>query len=57
MPNLSKADYKKMNIDENFKAYRRGDLKAIDRIKLDSENAYQKRHVITKILKLNENDQ
>ena len=41
----------------SFKAYRRDDLKAIDRIRLDNENVYHERHVIIKILKLNENNQ
>ena len=41
----------------SFKAYRRDDLKVIDRIKLDNENVYYERHVIIKILKLNENNQ
>lgn len=41
----------------SFKAYRRDDLKAIDRIRLDNENVYHERHVIIKILKLHENNQ
>ena len=52
MPNLTDTDYKKMNIDESFKANTRDDLKAIYKIKLGNENAYHKRRVITKILKL-----
>ena len=52
MPNLTDTDYKKMNIDESFKANTRDDLKAIYKIKLGNENAYHKRRAITKILKL-----
>ena len=52
MANLTDVDYKKMNIDEGFKASKRDDLKAFYKIKLGNENAYHKRRVITKILKL-----
>ena len=52
MPNLTETDYKKMKIDESFKAYKRDDLKLIYRIKLDDENSYHERRIITKILKL-----
>ena len=35
MPNVTEADYRKMNIDQSFKAYQRDDLKVIYKIKLD----------------------
>ena len=57
MPNLTNVGYKKMNIDESFKAYKLDNLKAIYRIKLDNQNVYHERCVITKILKLDENNQ
>ena len=57
MPNLTNVGYKKMNIDESFKAYKLANLKAIYRIKLDNQNVYHERCVITKILKLDENNQ
>lgn len=41
----------------SFKAYKGDDLKAIYRIKCSNENAYHERRVITKILKLDENNQ
>ena len=56
MPNLTNADYKKMNIHESFKAYKRDSLKAIYKYKLDNESVYHERRVITKILKLEENN-
>ena len=56
MPNLTKIDYKKMKIDESFKAYKRDDLKVIDRIKLDNEKLYHERRIICKIMKLDENN-
>ena len=45
MPNLTEADYKKMRIDESFKAYKRDDLKVIYRIKLDNENCSEKKNI------------
>ena len=52
MPNLTELDHKKMSINQSFKAYERADLKVMYRIKLNNE-----RHIITKILKLDENNQ
>ena len=57
MPNLTESDYKKMSIDQSFKAYKRDDIKVMYKIKLDNENFYHERRIITKILKLNESNQ
>ena len=57
MPNLSKKDYHAMTIDQSFKAYKRDDLKVVYSVKLDGENKPEKRRVIGKILKLDENNQ
>ena len=57
MPDLTDTDYKKMNIDESFKAQKRDDLKAIYKIKFDNKNTYHERRIITKILKLDKNNQ
>ena len=57
MPNLTKSDYENMNIDESFKAYKRDDLKIIYSLKLDDEESFSKKRVITKIIKLDENNQ
>ena len=57
MLSLTDTDYKKINIDDSFKAYKRDDLKAIYKIKFHNENTYHERRIITKILKLNENNQ
>ena len=57
MPNVTEADYRKMNIDQSFKAYQRDDLKVIYKIKLDDEDYIYDRHIITKILKMDENNQ
>ena len=57
MPNLTPAEYNKIKIDESFRVYKRNGLKTIYKIKFDKENAYHERRVITKILKLDENNQ
>ena len=51
MPNLTESGYKKMSIDQSFKAHKRDGLKVMYRIKLDNENYYHERRIITKILK------
>ena len=53
MQNLTDTDYKKMNIDKSFKAYK----KTIYKIRLDNKNDYYERCIITKILKIDENNQ
>ena len=50
MLNLSKKDYNAMTIDQSFKAYKRNE-------KLDGENKPEKKRVIAKILKVDENNQ
>ena len=57
MPNLSRKDYNAMTIDQSYKAYKRNDLKVAYSLKLDGENKPEKRCVIFKILKLDENNQ
>ena len=57
MPNLTKKDYDKMTIDQSFKAYKRDDLKVVYSSKLDGEKKFSKRRIISKILKLDENNQ
>ena len=52
MPNLTEKDFQKMNIDQSFKAYKRDDLKLIYKIKLDNQENYSKKRVITKTLNL-----
>ena len=48
MPNLTESDYKKMSIDQSFKAYKCENLKIMYRIKLDNDH---ERRIIAKILK------
>ena len=57
MPNLTERAYRGMNIDKSFKAFQRDDLKVAYLLRLDGEIHPQKRPVITKILKLDENNQ
>ena len=46
-----------MNIDHSFKSYNRDDLKVVYSLKLDGETKPEKRRIIAKILKLDENNQ
>ena len=46
MPNSTESDYKKMSIDQSFKAYKRDNLKFMYRIKLNNENYYHERCII-----------
>ena len=57
MPNLKASDYEKMNIDQSFKAYKRDDLKIVYSLKLNNEKTFSKKRVISKIVKLDENNQ
>ena len=57
MPNLTQNDYQKMNIDQSFKAFKRNDLKVVYSLKLDNEETFQKKRIITKIIKFDENNQ
>ena len=63
MPNISRSEFDKMMIDESFQAFKRQDFKAeymyiikYYRIKLDGEKTYTGTRVISKILKLDENN-
>ena len=57
MPNLKTSDYEKMNIYESFVAYKRDDLKFVYSLKLNNEKTFSKKRVISKIVKLDENNQ
>ena len=57
MPNLTKSDYQNMNIDQSFKAFKQDDLKFVYSLNLDGEKSSQKKRVITKIIKFDENNQ
>ena len=57
MLNLTETNYKKMKIGSSLKAYKRDDLMAIYKIKLDNEDSYHEKHIIAKILKMDKNNQ
>ena len=57
MPNLSKVDYDKMNIDQSFYGFKRDDLKLGYMLKLNNYSNYKRKRVITKIVKFDENNQ
>ena len=57
MPNYIQSEYDKMKIDKSFLAYKRDYLKVIYKIRFDGQTTYEPRQVISKILKLDENNQ
>ena len=56
MPNLTERDYHDMNIDQSFKAFRRNNLKVVYSLKLGNNKSFQKKRIITKIDKFDENN-
>ena len=57
MPNFKKSAYDNMMVDKIFTAFKKVDVKVIYKIKLDGEKANEIRRIISKILKLDENNQ
>lgn len=56
MRNISRVDFDKMKIHENLQALKGQDLKVGYKLKLDDEKTYRDKRVISKILKLDENN-
>ena len=48
MPNLTSNDYYKISIDKCFKSYKRKNLKVTYKLKLDDNDKYENRIIITK---------
>ena len=46
-----------LNIDQSFKAFKRHDLKIVYKVKFGDQKKHEKKRVVTKILKLDENNQ
>ena len=57
LPNFTKLDYSKMNIDESFKAYKNQNYKVGYNIKLDGDELSRECRVISKIIKFDEYNQ
>ena len=57
LPNFSKSEYAKMNIDESFKAYKNQNYKIGFAIKLDNDEKIKNYRVISKVIKFDENNQ
>ena len=57
MPNLTERDYHNMSINQSFKAFKRDDFKVIYSLKLDKNDSFEKKRVIAKIIKFDENNQ
>ena len=46
-----------MSINQSFKAFKHHNLKVIYSLKLDKNDSFEKKHIITKIVKFDENNQ
>ena len=57
LPNYDDKDFNKLSIDQGFKAFKRDDLKVGYKLKLDGEAKYSDKRIISKVLKLYENNQ
>ena len=57
MSNLTERDYHNMSIDQSFKAFKRDHLKVMYSLKIDKIDLFEKKRVITKIVKFDENNQ
>ena len=57
LPNFTKSEYSKMNIDESFKAYKNQDYKVGYSLKLDNDEKSKEYRVISQIIKFDENNQ
>ena len=57
MPNLTERNYHNMNIDQRFKAFKRDDSKVMYSLKLDDYKSFQKKRIISKIIRFDENNQ
>ena len=57
LPNFSKSEYAKMNIDESFKVYKNQNYKVGFSLKLDNDEKSKEYRIISKIIKFDENNQ
>ena len=57
MPNISRAAFDNMMIDESFQIFERQDFKGGYKLTLDGEKIYTDKKVISKILQLDGNNQ
>ena len=57
MPNVSRAAFDNMMIDESFQIFERQDFKGGYKLTLDGEKIYTDKRVVSKILKLDGNSQ
>ena len=57
LPNFSKSEYAKMNIDESFKAYKNQNYKVSFSLILDNDEKSKEYRVISKIIEFDENNQ
>ena len=57
MPSISRAAFDNMMTDEGFQTFERQDFKGGQKLTLDGEKVYTDRRVVSKVLKLDGNNQ
>ena len=57
LPNLTQAEYAKMNIDQSFQAYKNQNLKTGYKLKIGDDEKYEDYRITSKIIKFDENNQ
>ena len=57
IPNLTSKDFDKTSIDDSFNKLKEEDLKVVYRLQLNDEYEYHGRRVVSKILKMDKNNQ
>ena len=57
LPNFTQAEYFKMNIDQSLQSYKNQNYKVGYKLNLDGEDKYNDYRVISKIIKVDENNQ
>ena len=57
LPNLTRSEYAKMNIDQSFQAYKNQNFKLVYKLKIGSDETYKDYRITSKIIKFDENNQ
>ena len=57
LPAFSKREFSKINIDQSFSAFKNQNYKLGYKLKLDNDTTYKDYRIISKIIKLDENNQ
>ena len=57
LPNLTQAEYAKMNIDQSFQAYKNQNFKTVHKLKIGNDEKYKDYRITSKIIKFDEKNQ